>query len=110
MESCLEHLKKYNEAVVDLVEGNEKLHNQVDKRAKEMEELKGRVCHEIQFYGLSFLVLSLSILIWTYQLTFLLRTTFLISIFLLTSHQRKGTKNNQAWDYSQSANSNKSTV
>ena len=28
---------------MDLVEGNEKLHNQVDKRAKETEELKGRV-------------------------------------------------------------------
>ena len=43
MESCLEHLKKYDEAIVDLVEGNEKLHNWVDKRAKETEELKGRV-------------------------------------------------------------------
>ena len=43
MESCLKHLKKYNEAVVNLVEGNKKLHNQVDKRAKETEELKGRV-------------------------------------------------------------------
>ena len=43
MESCLEHLKKYDEVVVDLVEGNEKLHNWVDKQAKETEELKGRV-------------------------------------------------------------------
>ena len=43
MESCLKHLKKYDEAIVDLVEGNKKLHNQVDKRAKETEELKGRV-------------------------------------------------------------------
>ena len=43
MESCLRHLKKYDEAIVDLVEGNDKLHNWVDKWVKEMEELKGRV-------------------------------------------------------------------
>ena len=43
MESCLDHLKKYDEAIVNLVEGSEKLHNRVDKRTKEMEELKGRV-------------------------------------------------------------------
>ena len=36
MESCLKHLKKYNEAIVDLVEGNEKLHARVDKRLKEI--------------------------------------------------------------------------
>ena len=40
MESCL---KKYDEAIVDLVEGNEKLHDRVDKRANETKELKGRV-------------------------------------------------------------------
>ena len=43
MESCLKHLEKYDGAIVDLVEGNEKLHNRVDKRVKETEELKGRV-------------------------------------------------------------------
>ena len=43
MEACLKHLEKYDEAIVDLVEGNEKLHNRVDKRVKETEELKGRV-------------------------------------------------------------------
>ena len=43
MEACLKHLKTYDVAIIDLVEGNKKLHNWVDKRAKEMEELKGRV-------------------------------------------------------------------
>ena len=43
MESCLEHLKKCDEAVVDLVKGNKKLHNWVDKRLKETEGLKSRV-------------------------------------------------------------------
>ena len=43
METCLKHLKKYDGAVLDLVEGNEKLHNRVDKWAKEIEGLKGRV-------------------------------------------------------------------
>ena len=43
MEACLKHLEKYDKAIVDLVEGNKKLHNQVDKRVKETEELKGRV-------------------------------------------------------------------
>ena len=33
----------YDAAITDLVEGNEKLHKRVDKRAKDMEELKGRV-------------------------------------------------------------------
>ena len=42
MESCIKHLK-YDEAIVDLVEGNEKLHDRVDKRLKEMEGLKGRI-------------------------------------------------------------------
>ena len=43
METCLDHLKKYDEAMVDLVEGNKKLHNCVDKRVKETECLKSRV-------------------------------------------------------------------
>ena len=43
MEACLKHLKTYDATIADLVEGNEKLHNRVDKRAKETEELKGRV-------------------------------------------------------------------
>ena len=43
MEACLKHLETYDVAITDLVEGNEKLHNRVDKRAKEMEELKGRI-------------------------------------------------------------------
>ena len=43
METCHEHLKKYNGAISDLVEGNEKLHHQVDKWAREVESLKGRV-------------------------------------------------------------------
>ena len=43
METCPKHLKKYNGAISGLVEGNEKLHNWVDKRAKEVEGLKGRV-------------------------------------------------------------------
>ena len=43
MEACLKHLETYDSAIMDLVEGNEKLHSWVDKRVKEMEELKGRV-------------------------------------------------------------------
>ena len=43
METCLEHLKKYDGAVLDLVGGNEQLHHQIDKQAKEVESLKGRV-------------------------------------------------------------------
>ena len=43
MEACLKHLKTYNLAITDLVDGSEKSHNQVDKRVKETEELKGRV-------------------------------------------------------------------
>ena len=43
MEACLKHLKTYNKAILDLVEGNKKVNRQVDKRAKEVEELKGRV-------------------------------------------------------------------
>ena len=41
MEACLQHLETYDKAILDLVEGVEKVHNQVDKRAKETEELKG---------------------------------------------------------------------
>ena len=43
MESCLKHRKKYDEAIVNLVEGNDKLHDRVDKRSKETEGLKSRV-------------------------------------------------------------------
>ena len=43
MEACLKHLKMYDMAITDLVEGNKKLHKQVDKSTKETEELKGRV-------------------------------------------------------------------
>ena len=43
MEACLKHLKTYDKAIVDLVEGVERVNNRVDKRAKEVEELKGRV-------------------------------------------------------------------
>ena len=43
MEACLKHLETYDVAIIDLVEGNEKVNNWVDKRAKETEELKGRV-------------------------------------------------------------------
>ena len=43
MEACLKHLKTYDTAVMDLVEGNKKLHNWVDKRVKETEGLKDRI-------------------------------------------------------------------
>ena len=43
MEACLKHLEMYNKAIIDLVEGVERVNNWVDKRAKETEELKGRV-------------------------------------------------------------------
>ena len=43
MEACLKHLETYDKAIFDLVEGVEKVHSRVDKRAKETEELKGRV-------------------------------------------------------------------
>ena len=43
MEACLKHLETYDKATLDLVEGVEKVHSWVDKRAKEAEELKGRV-------------------------------------------------------------------
>ena len=43
MEACLKHLKTYDKAILDLVEGVVKVHSQVDKRVKETEELKGRV-------------------------------------------------------------------
>ena len=43
MEACLKHLEMYDVAIIDLVEGVEKVNNRVDKRAKETEELKGRV-------------------------------------------------------------------
>ena len=43
MEACLKHLETYDKAILDLVEGVEKVHSWVDKRAKETEELKGRV-------------------------------------------------------------------
>ena len=43
MEACLKHLETYDVAITDLVGSDKRLHNQVDKRAKETEELKGRV-------------------------------------------------------------------
>ena len=43
MEACLKHLKMYDKAILNLVEGIERVHSRVDKRAKETEELKGRV-------------------------------------------------------------------
>ena len=43
MEACLKHLETYDRSILDLVEGNEKVNKRVDKRAKETEELKGRV-------------------------------------------------------------------
>ena len=43
MEACLKHLEMYDKAILDLVDGIEKVHGQVDKRAKENKELKGRV-------------------------------------------------------------------
>ena len=43
MEACLKHLKTYDKAILDLVEGEEKLNRRVDKRARENKELKGRV-------------------------------------------------------------------
>ena len=43
MEACLGHLENYDKAILDLVEGVKKVHSRVDKRAKETEELKGRV-------------------------------------------------------------------
>ena len=43
MEACLKHLETYDKAILDLVEGVEKVHSRVDKRAKETEELKGWV-------------------------------------------------------------------
>ena len=43
MEACLEHLQKYDAAIVDLVKGNKKVHNRVDKWAKEIDGLKNRV-------------------------------------------------------------------
>ena len=33
----------YDKAILDLVDGIEKVHHRVDKRAKETEELKGKV-------------------------------------------------------------------
>ena len=43
MEACLKHLETYDKAILDLVEGVEKVHNRVDKWAKETKELKGQV-------------------------------------------------------------------
>ena len=43
MEACLKHLETYDKTILDLVEGVKRVHNRVDKRAKETEELKGRV-------------------------------------------------------------------
>ena len=43
MEACLKHLESYDAAILDLVEGIKKVHGRVDKRAKELEGLKGRV-------------------------------------------------------------------
>ena len=43
MEACLKHLETYDKTILDLVEGVERVHNRVDKRVKETEELKGRV-------------------------------------------------------------------
>ena len=43
MEAGWGHFETYDKAIIDLVEGNEKINRRVDKRAKEMEELKGRV-------------------------------------------------------------------
>ena len=43
MEACLKNFETYDMAITDLVEGNNKFHNWVDKRTKETEELKGRV-------------------------------------------------------------------
>ena len=43
MEACLGHLETYDKAIIDLVEGNKKVNNQVDKRVRETKELKGRV-------------------------------------------------------------------
>ena len=43
MEACLKHLETYDKAILDLVEGVEKVHSWVDKRVKETKELKGRV-------------------------------------------------------------------
>ena len=43
MEAGWGHFETYDKAIIDLVEGNKKINRRVDKRAKETEELKGRV-------------------------------------------------------------------
>ena len=43
MEACLKHLEGFNKSLSQLVEGNEKIHNQVDKWAKEIGGLEKRV-------------------------------------------------------------------
>ena len=43
MEVCLKHLKGFDQSLIQLVEGNEKIHNHVDKQAKEIKGLRSRV-------------------------------------------------------------------
>ena len=43
MEACLKHLKGFDKSLCELADSNAKSHRRVDKRAKETEELKGRV-------------------------------------------------------------------
>ena len=43
MEACLRHLKGFDKSLSQLVEGNEKIHGQIDKQAKEIDGLKNRI-------------------------------------------------------------------
>ena len=43
MEACLKHLEGFDKSLCDLADLDAKGHRRIDKRAKETEELKGRV-------------------------------------------------------------------
>ena len=43
MEACLKHLQSFDKSLCKLANSEAKVHRRVDKRAKETEELKGRV-------------------------------------------------------------------
>ena len=43
MEACLKHLQGFDKSLCDLADSNKDSHRRIDKRAKEMEDLKKRV-------------------------------------------------------------------
>ena len=43
MEACLKHMKTFDKSLCELADSDVKAHQRIAKRAKETEELKGRI-------------------------------------------------------------------